>query len=175
MHLIIDTVRPEHVAFLMPKGNVTVREAARILTEMANHSHIAPCGTPVVIDREMHLFVFKCIFVYFLQLLTIDRYLEGGDMRKQLEQAETPEDVPEVKFLNDGIFFNQAAHRRWTAIIAQPEHFQVVADFLRTVSPEEYGHWYFRIMQAAVRFKRSPKEGELRLLLNQLRNPHFVN
>ncbi len=173
MHLVIDTVQPDFVPKLMPKGMVTVREAARVLADMASHSHLTPHGAPVVIDRDMHLFVFKAIFQYFLHLLAFDRYSEVAEGRK--EEEDYVADVPQVRFTDEGVTFNAAAHRRWSAIIGQPGHFQAIGDFLRNCDPTEYGLWYFRVMQAVVRLDHNPAEGELRLLLGELRRPRVMN
>ena len=173
MHLIIDTVKPELVPRMMPKRMVTVREAARILTDMASHTHLTPQGVPVVLDRDKHLLVFRAMFQYFLHLLAIDSYHERAEERRP--EAEATPETPMVAFVPDGVTFNFAAHRRWSAVIVQPGHFQAVGDFLRSVSPEEYGVWYFRVMQAVVSLDHSPAEGELRLLLGELRRPRVVN
>lgn len=171
MHIIIDTVQPEYVPRLMPKGLVTVRVAARILTNMASQSRVTPLGAPVILDRDMYLFVFKTIFQYFLRLLTLDVY----DEQPGENVSEEDPCSPMVDFSSDGVTFNQAAHRRWTAVIGQPTHFQVVADFLRTVSPDQYGLWYFRAMKAVVSLDRTPDEDELREILGRMRRPHLVN
>jgi|GEM_PF-3596419 len=175
MHLVIDAVRPEFVPRYMPNGPVTVRVAARILSDIASHTHVTPQGVPVVLDRDMHRFVFVCIFQYFLQLLTIDRYKERTEERNDAADAEAAVEMPLVEFTHDGVTFNATAHRRWSAVIGQPGHFQAISDYLRNVSPEEYGVWYFRIMQAVVGLDHNPAEGELRLLLGELRRPRVMN
>lgn len=173
MHLIIDTVQPEFVPQMMPKKLVTIREAARILSELASHAHLTPHGSPVILDRDMHLFVFKAIFQYFLQLLAFDRYTDNAEERKADDDLAA--DVPLVEFSGDGVTFNVTAHRRWSAIIGQPGHFQAIGDFLRNCDPTEYGVWYFRVMQAVVGLDHNPAEGELRLLLGDLRRPRVMN
>ncbi|MBI5654143.1 hypothetical protein HZC53_00595 [Candidatus Uhrbacteria bacterium] len=170
-HIIVDSVDPEYVPKLLPKGVVTVREAARILSDLADRSRVTPRGAPVVMDREMLLFVRKSIFVYFVHLLTFDRY----DQADEKPEAEDGMGEIEVRFSDRGIFVSRAAMLRWTAIILEPNRFEIVSEFLRTVKPDEYRTWYFRILAAAVGLKEIPDDDALRLLIRKLREPRIMN
>lgn len=171
VHLVVDAVKPEFVPRLMPREPVTVREVARILSDLAGHTRPLPRGVPVMLDREMHLLFRKSVFSHFLQLLEAEDYAAT----RQPPRKDDEEDPPVVEFESDGIRINQAAMLRWTMVVMDPSRFQAVADFLRTVSPDEHGLWYFRIMQAAARLDHVPEEDELRRLLGLLRHPRAVN
>jgi len=173
MHLIIDIARPEDVPSLMPKGPITVRKAARILTGIVSRSRLDVSGTPAIMDREMYLVLFKAIFLYFLRLLTLDRYSES-DMPLDDGQG-FPQGEPSVVHSPGKVSFNMIALQRWFTVICEPALFTVIADFLRTVGPAEHEMWYFRIMQAAVESEKGLDEEGLRKLLVMLKRTRTLN
>jgi len=172
-HLIVDSVPPEAVGRYLPaQAQVTVREAARILTDIASHTRATPQGVPVVYDRDLHLLIFKSVFVYYLDLLAQERYGEKAEGR---DACAAQSDEPEVNFVDGGVVFNPAAYRRWCTVIGQPPHFQVIADFLKTVPAEAYPMWYFRVMAETVRLEHRPDANELKLRLDLMRRSRPVN
>lgn len=171
-HIIVDTVAPEHVFRLLPQGVVTVREAARVLMGLADHSRLTPRGAPVVMDREMCLFVRQSIFSYFLHLLTFDRY---ADAKERPEQSESGQEAPHVGFGPEGVLLNGEALGRWTFVIIDPERFRVVGRFLDKVPKSEYGLWYFRAVEAIVSLAERPSAEDLELVLDRLRQARPMN
>lgn len=170
-HIIVDSVAPEMVRKLLPRKVVTVREAAHILGEIADHSHLTPLGTPVVLDRDMHLFVRKTVFTSFLHLLTFNRY----DQTKEKQEEAGDGGEIEVRISDNAVFVSHAALLRWSAVILDPVRFEIMADFLRNVSQEQYRLWYFRILATVVSYTDLLDEDALRLILRDLRQPRPMN
>lgn len=170
-HIVVDSVAPEMVQRFLPQGMVTVRQAAKILIGLADHSRVTPRGAPAVVDRDLCLFVRRSVFAYFLHLLAFDRYAEADD-----GQAEADGGLgPRVEFRPDNVRLNAEALRRWTLVIIDPELFRVVSRFLATVPKDQYGLWYFRAVQASVSLSERPSADDLEFVLRRLREVRTVN
>ncbi len=169
-HLIIDYVPPEDVDKYLPRGNVTVHEAARILMELADQTRITPGDKPAVENDSMRQLVRQSIFIFFLHRLASD---QDDQAKKPAEviAPEPPEEDIEVRYSRRGVFVSHAAHVRWSAIISDPERFRIIAEFLVVFRSMDYHEGYYRLMATLVDMEPPPDAETLRKLLTQMRKP----
>ena len=172
-HLVVDHVAPEEVCKFLPQERVTVREAARILMDLADRTRMSHGDKTVLTDSAMHQLVRRSIFIYFLHLMAQDSY-DRMEMPTEVVTPEPGEDI-EVRFSHRDVYVSHAAQVRWSVLVSDPERFHIIAQFLAAFRPEDYREGYYRLMATVVDMSPSPDAETLRKLLTQVRKPGVVN